>query len=696
MKTIQNKLSAFILVALITFSASAQIDRSKMPKAGPEPKIALEKPKEFKLDNGINVLVVENNKLPRVSYSLSIDNKPTVEGNKAGVLDLLSAMLGNGTTNISKNDFNEEVDFLGANINFGSSGGFASSLSKYSDRIIELMADAAINPLLTEEEFKSEKTKLLEGLKQNEKSVDAAAGRVGTALSYGAGHVYGEFVTEETINNITFTDVVDFYKKRFNPNSAYIVVVGDINVKQVKKQVKKFFGGWKKVDLPITESPKLTPNVSNTEIDFIDMPNAIQSNISVTNNVDLKQSDKDYHAALITNNILGGGAEGYLFKNLREDKGYTYGAYSSLGASRYGVSRFNASAKVRNTVTDSAVVEFIKEIKRIRTEPVDEQLLADAKTKYVGSFVRALERPQTIANYALNIKRNNLSDDFYTNYLENINNVSVEDVKRVANKYFNIDNARVIVVGKGSDVLENLEKVGLPIKYYDKYANATDKPIFSKPLPKGLTASDVVKNYVKAVGGEANLRKVNSTLTNADVTIQGAPIKPKAVIKQMAPNKFSMEIAVEGFGTIMKQKFDGASGYQEQQGQKIPMADDDISSRKSEKGLYPELYMEASNIVLESLTTIDGTDVYKIKVIKGGKDSFRYYDVKSGFLLKTEETNEAAAGQSVTTITDFSNYKDVDGVMIPHTMKITAGPQVFTFITTELKINEGVTGKDFN
>ena len=162
MKTLQLKIAAFIGIALMTFGVNAQIDRSQMPEAGPEPKISLEKPEEFQLKNGITVMVVENNKLPRVSYQLSIDNKPYVEGNKAGVSDLLSAMLGIGTKNISKEDFNEEVDFLGASINFGSSGGFASSLSKYSDRIIELMADATMNPLLVEEEFESEKTKLLE------------------------------------------------------------------------------------------------------------------------------------------------------------------------------------------------------------------------------------------------------------------------------------------------------------------------------------------------------------------------------------------------------------------------------------------------------------------------------------------------------------------------------------------------------
>ena len=152
-----------------------------------------------------------------------------------------------------------------------------------------------------------------------------------------------------------------------------------------------------------------------------------------------------------------------MFKNLREDKGYTYGAYSSLGSSRYGVSRFSAGAKVRNMVTDSAVSEIIKEISRIRLEKVDPELLKNAKAKYVGSFIRRSESPQTIAGYALNIKLNNLPEDYYENYLENINSVSESDVKRVANKYLKIGNSRIIVVGKGSDVVANLEEVGFPI-----------------------------------------------------------------------------------------------------------------------------------------------------------------------------------------------------------------------------------------
>ncbi|REE27878.1 putative Zn-dependent peptidase [Winogradskyella pacifica] len=690
-----NKIVAFFALFIMTIGASAQIDRSQPPVAGPEPEISIDKPEEFTLKNGLKVLVVENHKLPRVSYSLRIDNAPVATGKKAGIESLIGSMLGNGTTTISKDDFNEEIDFLGASLNFGISGGFASSLTKYSDRVLELMADAAINPLLTEEEFDKEKTKLLEGLKADAKSADAISGRVGLALSYGTNHPYGEFVTEETIKNVTFGDAVAFYEKYFNPNHAYLVVIGDVKYKDVKKQIQKYFKNWSQSVAVNSTVPKPSANVQYTQINFVDVPDATQSNLSITNNVNLKMNDEDYHIALITNNILGGGGEGYLFKNLREDKGYTYGAYSSLGTDRYGASRFNATAKVRNAVTDSAVIEALKEIKRIRTEPVDAQLLKDAKAKYVGNFVMALERPQTIANYALNIKLNDLPEDFYTTYLQKINDVTVEDIQRVANKYFKEDNLRIIVVGNGAEVLENLEKTGIPIKYFDKYANATEKPVFSKPLPAGLTADAVINNYITAIGGEANLNKINTILVNSDVTIQGAPFKPKATVKQMAPNKSYMEIVVEGMGAVMQQSFNGESGYMVQQGQKTVMDDKMLSVKKAEKGLFPELYLDASSLELESIMTIDGADVYKVKVTNGDVASYRYYDTKTNYLVRTEESAEMG-GQTMTTITDYSNYKEVDGVKFPNTMKIATGPQVLSFETTEVKINEGVSDADFN
>jgi predicted Zn-dependent peptidase len=551
-----------ILSIIFSLNLSAQLDRSVMPKGGPAPKIKLEKPKEFKLKNGIKVLVVENNKLPRVNYSFRFDRNPIFEGEKAGVLTLLGSMLGNGTTTISKDEFNEEVDFLGASINVGFGSASAFTLTKNNERVLELFSDAIINPLLTNEEFDKEKEKLIEGLKSNKKSIDAISGRVGNALSYGKNHVYGEFISEETLNNVTYEDVLEYHEKYFIPNNAYIVIIGDINYKEIKSSINNRFSQWTKGKNIETSKPLLTENVSLTEVNFIDLPTATQSSISITNNVDLMMTDEDYFSALMTNDILGGGGAGYLFKNLREDKGYTYGAYSSIGSSRYGVAKFSAGAKVRNMVTDSAVTEIVKEISRIRLEKVDPELLKNAKAKYVGSFIRRAENPQTIAGYALNIKLNNLPEDFYENYLENINAVSQEDVMRVANKYFKIANSRIIVVGKGSDVVQNLEEVGFPVNYFDEYANPVPKPVFNKSIPEGMSALDVMNNYIKAIGGKTLLSSVNTLVTKASVTLPGAPFKPEAISKKMMPNK-SIDEWTAPMGLILKQTFSGEKGYRE-------------------------------------------------------------------------------------------------------------------------------------
>jgi zinc protease len=689
----KNKIILLISIFLLSFGANAQLDRSIMPKGGPTPKISLKTPKEFKLKNGIKVLVVEDHKLPRVSYSLRIDNGPILEGDKAGVLSVISAMLGNGTTTIAKDDFNEEIDFLGANVNIGFGGSFASSLTKHSDRILELMSDAIINPLLTEEEFNKQKEQLIEGLKADEKSLDAISARLGNALSYGKNHVYGEFITEASLENVTFSDALEFQKKYTNPNNAYIVVIGDVNYKEVKKSISEKFISWKKAKNIMSLTPELTANVGLSEVNFIDLPTATQSSISITNNVALKMNDEDYFAALITNNILGGGGEGYLFKNLREENGYTYGAYSSLGSNRYGVDRFRAGAKVRNMVTDSAVTQIVNEIVRIRTELVDQELLKNAKAKYVGNFIMRLESPQTVAGYALNIKLNNLPDDFYETYLEKINAVTQEDVKRVANRFFEIGKSRIIIVGKGSDVVDNLEKVGFPINYFDKYANPVAKPVFNKAIPEGMSALDVTSNYIDAIGGKEKLLSVNTLVTKASLTLPGAPFKPEAVSKKMMPNK-SLDEWTAPMGVLLKQTFSGEKGYKEglmMGGQKTMLTDEEIEDYKNTQGIFDELYFTDDQTELVNISSIDGEDVYKVKISENNKTSYRYYSIESGYLISIETEDDNKNIVSV----KYGDYKNVDGLLTPHLKQINQAGQVIEFIIIEVLINTPLKDSDF-
>ena len=234
------------LFLLLTVTAFAQVDRSQQPQPGPAPVIQLGEPERFTLKNGLTVLIVENNKLPRAAVSLSLDNAPITEGELAGVSSLTGALLGKGSTSIDKDSFNEEVDFMGATINFGSQSASASSLSRYFGRVLELMADAALNPNFTQEEFDKERDILLDGIKSSEKSVTTAARRVENLLAYGKDHPYGEYVSKESVERVSLADVDAFYKRYFVPNQSYLVIVGDVDATALKKQVKKLFGKWKK------------------------------------------------------------------------------------------------------------------------------------------------------------------------------------------------------------------------------------------------------------------------------------------------------------------------------------------------------------------------------------------------------------------------------------------------------------------
>ena len=685
-----------LIAVLIGFSANAQIDRSQIPSSGPTPEVNLRDAKEFKLKNGLTVLVATDTKFPVVSWSLNLNNPPVFEGNKAGVQSLTGALLGKETLKSTKDEFAEKVDFLGASVSVNPNGGFGYCLTKYQEDVFSLFAEAAFKTKFTQEELDFEKEQLIEGIKSGENSAAAIAGNVRGAVFYGKNHAAGEIVTEETINNVSLEDVKQFYSDRFKPSNGFMLFTGDITVKEVKKLLKKYMKGWKSGSVTIPEYPSFE-DVSTTEINFVDVPNAVQTELAVMSVSKLKMTDKDYHACLVANYILGGAFGSYLNMNLREKNGYTYGVRSSLGTARWYNSSFRVTTKVRNSVTDSAVVEILKEIKRIKAEPVDNELLVNAKAKFLGNFILQSEDKAVAARRALSIKTNKLPEDFYKNYIANIDAVTIEDVQRVSQKYFSDNNVRVVLVGKGSDVVENLEKIKwngkkLPIKFFDKDANSVEKPVFSKPIPAGVTSLTVMESYIAAIGGLEAVNAISSVNIAANVNIEGMPFKPTAAIKTMSPNMSSMEMSIAGMGTVMKQKYNGTTGYSEQQGMKAPMSENELSEKAKEKGLFPETYLDASSISLVSLITIEGADVYKLMI---EKDSFRYYDANSGLLVRTEKTEEAQ-GQKVTSIEDLSDYREVNGVLFPYEQKITSGPQIIGLSATEVIVNEGVSAEDFN
>lgn len=671
--------AAFFFTGMVS---AQKIDLNAMPKPGPTPAINIAKPKTFQLSNGLTVMVVENNKLPRVNASLSMDRPPYNEGSVTGVSQIMAEQFENGTTNISKDDFNKKVDYLGANLNFSSGGASANSLSKYFPEVLGLMADAIINPKFSAEEIQNSKERAIEGLKSEEKNASSIASKVSNALMYGKNTSRGEFETIESINKIQLADVQNTYKKYYAPDNAYLVIVGDVKFDQVKPLIEKAFSGWKKANTPIAQLEPAS-NVAKTEINVVDVPSAVQSVVSLNNLNTLKMKDANYFPATIANYILGGGGEARLFMNLREKNGFTYGAYSSMVASKYSP-QFSASASVRNEVTDKAVKEFMNELNAISTVKPEE--LANAKAKLKGAFILALEQPATIAKFALNQKVQDLPADFYTNYLKSIDKVTAADVSNAVKATILPNQSRIFIAGKASDISEGLEKLGYPVKYFDKEANPVAKPTVQK-VDANVTVASVVDKYINAIGGKANLAKITSYTTNASMSMQGQNIDFK-IVKAQGGKELTTVTAMGQ--VVQKQVFDGKTGYSMQMGQRVDITPEEIAEKQKNTELFEELgFAKSADYKLGGIEKIGGEDSYAIK----GGDTTYYYSVATG--LKTGETKKVKAkGQEMTIPTTFSNYKDVNGVKMPYTISVSQMGMDMTMKVKSYEINKA-TDADF-
>ena len=681
-----KKIIISILLLIISTSVFSQIDRSKPPKSGPAPVINLGTPSTFTLKNGLKVIVVENKKLPRAYASLDVDNYPDFEGDIKGVSSLVSALMGNGTKNQSKDNFNEEVDYMGASLSLSAGGGYASSLKKYFPRIMEMMSDGLLNPLFTQEEFLKERNILIDGIKSSQKSVPDIASQVGDKLFYGANHPYGEFATIQTVENITLEDVQNYYSTYAKPNNAYLTIVGDVDFNKIKKLVTSLFKGWKKGKLPEYEMPTVN-DVSKNEINFVDMSHAVQSEITVGNIINISMADPDYFALRLANQILGGGS-GRLYENLREDKGFTYGAYSGVTTSRY-VGNFYASTSVRNEVTDSSVVEIINEINRIISDNVSESKLASVKEKFVGNFIMSTERPSTIATFALNIDKYNLPSNFYETYLDNFQKVTVEDIKRVTNKYFKNNNLRIVIVGKGKDVIPSLEKSPYEIKYYDTNGDITEKPDYS--VPTGISANSVVLNYLEAIGGKEKVEAVNAVSMLGEAEFQGMKLQLMTI--NAKPNKLVFKMMMMG-NVLMKQTFNGEEGYIQQQGVNNPFPQEEIDKLKKSSLPFDEIgWLDNGDVKFSSIESEDGRELYVLEV---NGDAYVYYDKETGLKIKETQNASMPDGTKVSQTIYWENYISVDGILFPHIIKLPMGPQNMDFTMTQIVVNPEVSDADFN
>jgi predicted Zn-dependent peptidase len=687
----------FFLYALpclfLATAVQAQDDdfRKKAPEPGPAPKIELGEYEQFTLENGLEVIVVENHKLPKVTFQLLVDVPQIAQGNKAGLEGMAGEMLSRGTSERSKAEIDQAVDFIGASLSTSSNGAFASSLSKHKETLMEIMAEVVLQPAFPEEEFGKVKQQNISSLALRDSDPSSIVSTVSDVMRYGSDHPYGEVVTETTLNNITLEDAKSYYNTYFKPNISYLAFIGDINMEEAKKLAEQYFGDWESGNVQKEFYPRPTPP-DTTVVDFVHIDGATQSNLAITYPINLKRGTDDAITANVLNAVLGGGGlSSRLNKNIREDKGYTYGVYSTISPDQL-VGYFSAGGSVRNEVTDSAVVAMLEEIGRLRTELVPVEELKGIKAYLFGSFARSTERPETVARFALNTARFKLPKDYYRTYLEKVDAVTPEDLMKVAQKYILPDQAHIVVVGNKDEVAKPLERVG-EVKYFDKIGEPIKAA--SSEIPEGLTGFDVIESYIEAIGGKDKLEAVEDMTIKMGTEVQGMAIS--MTMKRKEPAMMSMVVEMNG-NPLNETRFDGEKGYMSQMGQKQPIEGEQAEDTKEQAMLFPEMsYQERGyKVEIAGIEQVEGEDAYKLTVESpDGKKTTEFYGVDSGLKLKDVAVQEGPQGETAVTNL-LSDYREVNGVMVPYEMKVVGSmPMPMTMKVEEVKINSGLTAEEF-
>jgi zinc protease len=434
-------------------------------------KVKLPKAQEIVLDNGITVLLLEDHRLPQISISMDIRGGggllDPVE--TKGLASMAASLMREGTATLSSKQIAEQVDGLAASINAGASNSTMSSsfnmsgLSDNFDKWFALGVDVFLHPSFPADEWAKQKQRTLLNLRQQRTNPAFLGAERFSKLVYGDHPLSIVSPTPANIEAITPEMMKKWHDERLAPQNTILGIVGDVSAAQVLPKLKTAFASWKKTDYKPVQPANAPPN-PELHIAIVNRPGSVQSNISM-GNIAIERRNPDYFAMTVMNQVLGGGSTARLFMNLREDKGYTYGAYSSVSAGMLP-GPWQATSEVRTDVTEGAMREFFNELKRIRDEKVPTSELEEKKRAVVASFALSLESPVTLLGYAILRKDYNLPEDYWDTFPAKISAVTADDVQRVAQKYLTLNNIQIVVVGDVTKISPVMEKYG-KVAVYD-------------------------------------------------------------------------------------------------------------------------------------------------------------------------------------------------------------------------------------
>jgi zinc protease len=449
-----------------------QSDRTKPPVPGEARDVLFPDYFEKVLNNGLKVIVYQRSDFPTVTMNAVMRGGAYFDGDVPGLATMSAELLTKGTATRSATRIVEEVEFLGGSIASGagwdSTSVGVSILSKYCDEALEVLTDVLRNPAFPEEELERAQDQRIAAILQRKSSPGTLA-QMQFARSVFKDHPYAQASegTEESIRAMTREQLSSFHKRIFSASNMFIIAVGDVDPESFCESVQKLFGDLPASDRLIQEAAA-PPARRGIEVQIVDRPQAVQSSV-IVGHIGIERKNPDYIAVSVMNTLFGGYFGSRLNLNLREDKGYTYGAHSRFEG-RMQPGPFMSGAEVRNEATEETIVEIIAEIKSLVDVPVKEEELESVQNYITGSFPIQIETPGQVAQRIIQIEMYDLGKTYYNTYNSKVLQLTTDDIQKTAQKYLFPDELSIIASGRGALLTNTLSRFG-SVEIFDVNGN---------------------------------------------------------------------------------------------------------------------------------------------------------------------------------------------------------------------------------
>ncbi len=438
--------------------------KGKVPVNPETLRVKLPRPQEAVLSNGLRVYLLEDRKLPTFAMYFVVKGGGLADPpDKRGVAMVTASLLREGTKERTSREIAEQLATLGSSMSAsaspssGESGISVSGLSDNLDATLAIVADVLRHPTFPQTELDKFKARFASQLQYQRSLPGFIAQEQFLSAIYGE-HPGSLIVPpEDAIAALTSKDLAAYHARIYRPNNTFLLAHGDVSLKDLTAKLERALGGWEKGAIPDTKLPDLSPP-TKARVFIVDRPGSVQTSLRI-GALGIERKSEDYFAMVVTNHILGGGPASRLFMNLREDKGYTYGASSTFTGSTFP-GFVAAVTDVRTEVTEGAMRELMKELERLAKEPVGKSELENAKRALVGRFALSLDSPQALLSNLATQKIYGFPDDYWDTYPQHIDAVTAQDIQRVAKKYYDPGRLQFVAVGDAGAVREVLERYG--------------------------------------------------------------------------------------------------------------------------------------------------------------------------------------------------------------------------------------------